>query len=178
MEMEAFLADYLRDSSSVVVLADFRYDPGVVSDNDVERPALQPGTDVHGLRSTHPPDPDRWVYPDDVDVTDVLTEGAVKPVVVNAYERNPEARRRCIEHYGAACFVCGLDFARMYGTVVHGYIHVHHLKVLWEIGSEYIVDPVSDLRSICPNCHAVVHSRDPQYTMDEVRALIAIARTQ
>jgi hypothetical protein len=30
-----------------------------------------------------------------------LVEGAVRCVSVDAYERNPEARRRCIEHHGA-----------------------------------------------------------------------------
>lgn len=42
-------------------------------------------------------------------------EGAVRKVLVNAYERNPEARRRCIEHYGSDCFVCG--FASELSTV-------------------------------------------------------------
>lgn len=115
-------------------------------------------------------------YPDELDSTDVLTEGAARSVIVNAYERNPEARRRCIEHFGPACFVCGFDFARTYGVVMDGYIHVHHLKPLSEIGAQYVVDPVADLRPICPNCHGVVHSRNPPYTLDEVRDLLQTAK--
>jgi len=41
------------------------------------------------------------IYPDVLDVDhDNLLEGAGTKIVVNSYERNPVARRRCIEHYG------------------------------------------------------------------------------
>ncbi len=33
-----------------------------------------------------------------------------------------------------------------------GFIHVHHLKPLSEVGYEYRVDPIRDLRPVCPNC--------------------------
>ena len=36
-------------------------------------------------------------YPDDVE-PDKYTEGAVKKTVVNAYERDPKARAKCLEH--------------------------------------------------------------------------------
>ena len=46
-----------------------------------------------------------------------LLEGASKSVVVNPYERNPVARRRCLEHYGNACFACGMSFRETYGSL-------------------------------------------------------------
>jgi predicted HNH restriction endonuclease len=95
-------------------------------------------------------------------------EGSVRRVVVNASERNPAARRRCIEHYGARCFICGFAFGEMYGEVAEGFIHVHHLRSFAEIGEEYHVDPVEDLRPVCPNCHAVLHLRTPPYCIDDV----------
>ena len=112
--------------------------------------------------------------PDEVAESDKLMEGAIRRIVVNAYERNPVARARCIETHGPACTVCGLDFGAMYGTVAAGYIHVHHLRALASIGEQYEVDPVQDLRPVCPNCHAVIHMVDPPYTPEQAKALIRV----
>src|SRR5690606_31419469 len=40
----------------------------------------------------------------------VLYEGGKHQVVLNKYERNPVARRMCIEHYGFSCQVCEFNF--------------------------------------------------------------------
>jgi predicted HNH restriction endonuclease len=40
------------------------------------------------------------------------------------------------------------------------------------LAREYVVDPVADLRPVCPNCHAVLHSRRPAYSIEEVRGLL------
>ena len=101
-----------------------------------------------------------------------LAEGALRRVSVNAYERNSQARRMCIEHHGSSCCICGFNFEAMYGELVKDYIHVHHLRSLSEIGGEYVVDPVADLRPVCPNCHAVLHSRSPAYALEEVEAFL------
>jgi 5-methylcytosine-specific restriction protein A len=53
-----------------------------------------------------------------------------------------------------------------------GFIHVHHLTPLSTIGKEYRVDPIKDLRPICPNCHAVIHSRRPAMSIEEAKQLI------
>lgn len=104
--------------------------------------------------------------------TTPLVEGAFCRVTVNAYERNPHARRRCIVAHGTSCAICGFSFGETYGEVADGYIHVHHLRPLSEIGGEYTVDPVEDLRPVCPNCHAVLHRRIPAYSIEEVRAFL------
>src|SRR5262249_18491079 len=95
--------------------------------------------------------------PDEVDFLAPIWEGAKYQVTVNAYERNPLARARCIAHYGPTCVVCGLNFGAVYGPLAEGFIHVHHVKPLSEVGEEYEVDPEADLRPVCPNCHAVIH---------------------
>ena len=102
----------------------------------------------------------------------LLVEGAVSRVSVNANECNPEARRRCLEAYGTRCYICGFSFGAVYGEVAKGYMHVHHLRPLSEINGEYVVDPITDLRPICPNCHAVVHLRMPAFAIEEVRAFL------
>lgn len=88
---------------------------------------------------------------------DKLPEGAKKQITVNAYERNPKARKLCLQKYGFKCGVCGFDFEEVYGEIGIGYIHVHHLKPLNEINEEYQVDPINDLRPVCPNCHSMLH---------------------
>jgi hypothetical protein len=119
---------------------------------------------------------ERFVSPDEIPSGAPLVEGAVCQVTVNAYERNPEARARCIARHGTACVICGFSFGAVYGPVAEGFIHVHHLRPLSEIGREYKVDPVEDLRPVCPNCHAVLHRREPPYSLDEVREFLRVHR--
>jgi 5-methylcytosine-specific restriction enzyme A len=102
-----------------------------------------------------------------------IFEGAKKTIQVNSYERNPVARRICIDTYGSKCSVCDFDFNRFYGEeVAESYVHVHHLKQLSEIAKEYEVNPIEDLRPVCPNCHAIIHRRNPPYSIEEVRQFI------
>ncbi|MBI2375648.1 MAG: HNH endonuclease [Deltaproteobacteria bacterium] len=111
------------------------------------------------------------IFAEEVRRGQAYAEGAVTRVTVNRYERDPRARQACINHYGARCIVCCLDFAASYGDVMSGFIHVHHVVPLSTIGSEYELDPVRDLRPVCPNCHAVIHRRETPYSVDEVRDL-------
>ena len=109
---------------------------------------------------------------DEVDAEPHFKEGAAKQVTVNAYERNPEARKACIAHYGTECKVCGFDFDKVYGELGEGFIHVHHLRDLATIGEEYEVNPIEDMRPVCPNCHAMLHRRVPAMSIDELQGVI------
>ncbi len=110
--------------------------------------------------------------PGELPTDTTFVEGAVRQVLVNRYERDPGARSVCVAHYGANCVVCGFNFAAAYGPLAEGFIHVHHLKALGEIGAEYVVDPVADLRPVCPNCHAVIHLGGGTRSVEEVRKLL------
>lgn len=57
-------------------------------------------------------------------------EGAVVAIIVNRYERDEQARKKCIAHHGCKCLVCSFDFEAVYGPVGSGYIHVHHIVPL------------------------------------------------
>lgn len=114
---------------------------------------------------------DEPIYPDELDEPDLLLEGQKKKVFVNAYERNPKARAKCVEHYGAACSVCEMNFGEVYGELGEGFIHVHHLLPVAKLGKQYEVNPVSDLRPVCPNCHAMLHRRDPPLSINELREI-------
>lgn len=107
--------------------------------------------------------------PEEVDLSAPYLEGAVRQVTINAYERDREARAACIAYYGPTRAVCGFDFGAVYGPIAAGFIHVHHLKPLSEIGVQYKVDPVADLRPICPNCHAVIHLGGSCRRIEEVK---------
>nr|WP_207736366.1 HNH endonuclease [Clostridium tyrobutyricum] len=107
-----------------------------------------------------------------------LKEGAKYRIIINAYERNPKAKKECIEYYKklnngrVICQICGFDFESFYGKEVEGRINVHHLKPLHEIGEEYEIDAINDLIPVCPNCHLVIHSRESAYTPNEVKRMI------
>jgi 5-methylcytosine-specific restriction enzyme A len=112
------------------------------------------------------------ILPEEIAEPDKVFEGAKKSVTVNIYERDQNARRKCIEHWGIACIVCGFNFLARYGELGDGFIHVHHLKPLAEIGERYELNPISDLRPVCPNCHAMLHRESPALSIDELRARI------
>lgn len=99
-------------------------------------------------------------------------EGKVTAVRVNRYERNRHARSQCIAHYGSRCVICGFDFEEVYGPIGKDKIHVHHLVPLSKVKEEYEVDPIRDLRPVCPNCHLIIHSTKEPLTIEEVRGLI------
>ncbi len=111
------------------------------------------------------------VSPDEIPSSIPLVEGATCRITVNAYERNPEARRQCIEAHGTRCCICKFSFGAVYGPEAEGYIHAHHVKPLSEIGAAYVVDPINDMRPVCPNCHAVLHLSGRCRTIEEVRQL-------
>jgi len=103
-----------------------------------------------------------------------VSEGAVTTVVVNRYERSATARRQCIDHYGAKCAVCSLDFEATYGPIGEGFIHVHHVVPIASIGEAYILDPIEDLVPVCPNCHAMLHrGTEVPRSVDDLKKLMS-----
>ncbi len=99
-------------------------------------------------------------------------EGAVRQVLVNAYERNRAARQACIDHYGLACAVCDLQLKDRYGPLGAGFIHVHHIVPMSELGANYRLDPVRDLRPVCPNCHSILHRQRPPLSIEKLRCIM------
>lgn len=99
-------------------------------------------------------------------------EGAAVTVIVNRYERDRTARSKCISHYGAICNACGVKLSDVYGRIAEGFIHVHHNKPISAIKVEYTLDPILDLRPLCPNCHAIAHLRQEPYSIEEIKDMI------
>lgn len=132
-------ATTVEDGPPIRVLWSFVHDPA-------PRPADAPG-EIRGLK---------------------FREGSMVQVTINAYERNPAARRACIDHFGYCCQICGFDFGKVWGDLGKDYIHVHHLKEISSIEEEYEVDPINDLIPVCPNCHAMLHRRKPAFSPEEL----------
>jgi len=109
-----------------------------------------------------------YIFPSELDAKEIL-EGARMMVHVSRVERDPAARRRCIQIFGTVCQVCGFDFSTKYGEIGRGFIHIHHLVPLKLSKGHRKVDPATDLRPVCPNCHEMLHKKDPPYTIEELR---------
>jgi 5-methylcytosine-specific restriction protein A len=115
--------------------------------------------------------------PEEVGPTETFIEGAATRITVNRYERDPAARTECLARWGWDCGVCGFNFEASYGTLGKDFIHVHHIKDLATLGSGYKIDPVTDLRPVCPNCHAMLHRERPAMTVEALRARLQGAAT-
>lgn len=87
-----------------------------------------------------------------------MTEGAIKEMAMERAYRNLQARKVCIDKYQAQCQVCGIDFTEEYGPELgKGFIEVHHLVPISTRKENHIVNPLTDLVPLCPNCHAMIH---------------------
>jgi predicted HNH restriction endonuclease len=142
---------------------------GRLNDNDIEK--------LKSLGSSYSKNPSAFqnkqltkpeVLAEEVINPEKYQEGTTKLIPVNVYERNPKARKKCLEHYGYNCSVCDFDFGETFGKLGDGFIHVHHLKPLSEIGQEYTLDPIKDLRPVCPNCHSMLHRQTPILSIEEL----------
>lgn len=100
------------------------------------------------------------------------TEGALNQIIQTRYERNPHARAACISHYGYSCSVCQLNFEKRFGKIGKDFIHVHHLTQISMIKKKYVVDPIKDLRPVCPNCHAMLHRQKIPLTIEELKTIL------
>ncbi|MGH6873077.1 MAG: HNH endonuclease [Rhizomicrobium sp.] len=116
-----------------------------------------------------------WFPSDQPDGDTELDEGLRIKAWVNRYERSPKARARCIAHYGAQCSVCYLKFEDRYGKLGKGYIHVHHLARISSFKARHGIDPLEDLRPVCPNCHQMLHRREPPLSIRELQDAIVKA---
>jgi 5-methylcytosine-specific restriction enzyme A len=113
--------------------------------------------------------PTQRYVPEEILDIEAYEEGQTQKVLMNKYERSHLAREKCIEYYGYKCSVCGFDFEVFYGEIGKEYIHIHHLVPISEIGHEYVVDPILDLRPVCANCHAMLHKGDKVLSVGELK---------
>lgn len=99
-------------------------------------------------------------------------EGKRSQITLNRYERNPANRELCLAYNGYVCKICGFDFEKKYGTIGHGFIHVHHIESIASHENEYYLDPKTDLIPVCPNCHAMLHRSNPPMVPEALKEII------
>ncbi len=104
------------------------------------------------------------------------SEGKIREITIKTYDRNPIARQVCIEHHGYNCAVCGFNFGQVYGDFGKNYIEVHHLRQIADIGEEYEIKPIEDLRPVCANCHRMLHKERPPLAIEELKTKLVINR--
>ena len=107
--------------------------------------------------------------------TGSYVEGEAIRRSVTSYERNLIARDECIKKYGYTCQVCGINFEEKYGEVGKNFIHVHHGEFISSFkGIEHEINPIDELKPVCPNCHAMLHRKvkGKYLSMDDLKASI------
>jgi predicted HNH restriction endonuclease len=114
---------------------------------------------------------------DELDVDKSFAEGSRKKVLVNSYERNPDLRKTSIALYGTICKICDFNFAEHYGPRGIGFIELHHIVPLSELGHEHIAN-AEDLLPVCSNCHSMIHRSKPFLTIAEMQDLYFLYNTQ
>ncbi|MBW2096546.1 MAG: HNH endonuclease [Deltaproteobacteria bacterium] len=112
-------------------------------------------------------------HPEDLQDEKEYVEGAKKRITVNAYERDPKARKACLKRHGYRCAVCRMNFEKVYGEIGRQFIHVHHKKPLAGRRTGYRLKPTIDLIPVCPNCHAMLHTSNPPLGIAELKKRMA-----
>nr|WP_299823294.1 HNH endonuclease [uncultured Jannaschia sp.] len=98
--------------------------------------------------------------------------GALSFYVSTRYERNQAARKACINAHGTSYIVCGFNFEQSYGEHGKDFIHVHHLRPLYQASCGNRTDPIKDLVPVCPNCHYMLHRGNQLLTPEELKLIM------
>ncbi len=91
----------------------------------------------------------------------------------NAYERSSRNRAACINAHGTRCAACDMSFAERYGVMGADFIHVHHVRPFRRRSARIDLDRRKDLVPVCPNCHAMLHTKSPQRSVKELHRLLS-----
>ena len=65
-----------------------------------------------------------------------------------------------------------MNFLGTYGELGSGFIHVHHTTPVSQLTPGYIIDPLTDLVPVCPNCHAMLHKENPPLSVNRLKEMM------
>lgn len=91
------------------------------------------------------------------------------------------ARQACLNHFGTKCQICGFDFKTAYGNLGEGFIHVHQIETPSNIDAKHTVSQIQNLIPVCPNCHAMLHTKDDSGktpSVDFLRSIVRICKNK
>lgn len=81
-----------------------------------------------------------------------------------------EAARGLLNDY--VCSACGFDFEKSYGPLGRGFIELHHVRQLGEMGREGQKVRTTDLVPLCSNCHRMIHRCSSTLSVEDLRRRI------
>lgn len=111
---------------------------------------------------------------------------AVEGAILTKLHRYRERDRKIVARKKASladsqgrirCEACSFDFSEYYGERGIGFAEVHHLQPL-EAMLAGAKTRLLDLAVLCANCHRMIHARRPWLTIDELKAILAAARSR
>lgn len=102
----------------------------------------------------------------------LLFEGKQKYKISKLYERSLINRQACILLKGTNCTVCGMSFEDKYGKIGRNFIEIHHLIPISTYKTQTKINPLTDLIPLCSNCHAIIHKKQPPYSIEELKEKI------
>lgn len=71
------------------------------------------------------------------------------------------------------CEVCTFNFERTYGSIGREYIIAHHIEPLFKRSSQSKTE-LKDIALLCGNCHAIVHTKNPPLSPEQLRKLLRL----
>ena len=101
-------------------------------------------------------------------------EGTARRAAETRYERSPINRLACIEYFGATCWVCDFSYGDVYGSLGAGFIVVHHVNPVAQMGAPKRLDPRAELVPLCANCHYMVHKESPPIAPEVLRQRLGL----
>ena len=102
-------------------------------------------------------------------------EGEEKKYFITRRERSRRNRLLCLSIHGHRCAACQNDPTE-YFTSISSIVEVHHIEPIATLTSPRPYNPATDLVPLCPNCHRMVHTREPALSVAELRTIIEGAR--
>lgn len=87
----------------------------------------------------------------------VKTEGGVRHLWIEQSLRNSKKAMERKRLDGFRCVVCSFHFEERYGQIGHDFAECHHL-VPFEENKKKRTTLVKDLRTVCSNCHRMLHT--------------------
>lgn len=96
-------------------------------------------------------------------------EGTISKALVTKRERSVRNRLLALRIHGYLCGTCGLEPTERFGEALGGILEVHHIEPISLLGEPREYDPTTDLIPLCPNCHRMIHKRNPPLTPGELR---------
>ncbi|MVP00553.1 HNH endonuclease [Paenibacillus lutrae] len=103
-------------------------------------------------------------------------EGKKKLFLHFRKERDVVFMKKCKDLYAKkdpllSCEACGFSFQKAYGDIGKSFIEGHHTKPISGLTRETKIS-IDDIKMVCSNCHSMIHSKYPCYTIEEIKKLI------